>query len=365
MSRTGVFSPWTVFAIAAITRGHATRSKNKIHADNAEVHVKNTSATISLLLLIFFFSCPAVAAGPIRIGYTGLAGDMLPLWVAQDKNLFKKYGLATEMITFQANPLSVQSLVSGEIQFAVGGGSALVDAKIGGAEVVTVAVFVDTLPYTLVASENIKSASQLKGKRFAVSRIGAISDISLRMALKNLGANLEKEAIILGIGDQAARFAALKSGIVDATVISPPTTLLARKLGLNVIASFQEAGIKWAFNTIDTTTGYARNNREIILNFLKGLIEGIAYIHKNKEGSLGVLSGRLRLKDRESLEETYDFLLKILHRKPFNTEEGIQAIIDTTSIRNPKAGKFKPQDMVDMQYLQEVERSGFIDNIYR
>ena len=328
--------------------------------------MKITLEMFSLVIfIIIFLSAPAISAGPVRVGYTGLAGDMLPLWVAQDRGLFKKYGLSTEMITFQANPLSIQSLVSGELQFAVGGGSALVDAKIGGAEVVSIAVFVDTLPYTLVASENIKSASQLRGKRFAVSRIGAISDISLRIALKNLGPNLEKDAIIVGIGDQAARFAALKSGIVDATVISPPTTLVARKLGLNVIASFQEAGIKWAFNTIDTTTSYARNNRETVLNFLKGLIEGMAYIHKNKEGSLSVLSSRLRLKDRESMEETYDFLLKILHKKPFNTDQGIQAIIDSTSLRNPKAAKFKPHDIVDMQYLKEVERTGFMDNIYK
>jgi NitT/TauT family transport system substrate-binding protein len=299
------------------------------------------------------------SAQTVRVGSSGISGELLPLWVAQDKGFFKKHGLLTEVITFPGAPPTMQSLVAGELQFGVGGGSSLVDAKIAGADLVIVAVYVDTLPYTLVASEKITSASQLKGKRFAVSRIGAISDISLRMALRNMGLNPENEAIMLGLGDQTSRFSALKSGTVDATVISPPLTVTARKLGFNVIASFQEAGIRWAFDTIDTNNAFARKNPEMVQNFLKGLIEGIAFIHKNKEESISVLTKRMRLTDREALDETYDHLKKIIQKKPFSSEAGIQAIINST--RNPKAKTFKPQDMVDMQYLRDLDKTGFID----
>ena len=88
---------------------------------------------------------------------------------------------------------------------------------------VTIAVFINSLPYTLVSLASIKSANQLKGKRFAVSRLGSVSDLSLRIALRNIGINPEKDAVILGIGDQTSRFTALRTGAVDATVISPPS----------------------------------------------------------------------------------------------------------------------------------------------
>ncbi len=327
--------------------------------------MKRITQIIVLTVWIMGLSTSIARAQTIRIGSAGLSGELLPLWIAQSKGLFRKNALATEVITFQGGPPTVQSLLAGEIKFHVGGTSSIVDAKLAGGDTFTIAVFVNTLPYTLVASEKIKSADQLKGKRFAVSRLGSVSDLSLRIALRNLGINPEKEAVILGIGDQTSRFGALRSGAVDATVISPPLTITARQLKFNLITSFQEAGIKWAYNSIDITGDFGRSNRETVLNLLKGFIEGMAFIRKNKEESLGVLSKWMRLQDRESLEETYDFLLRILPRKPYGTDEGIQAVLDAIGVRNPKAKKFKPQDFIDISYLQELERSGFIDRIYQ
>ncbi|MBI4525621.1 MAG: ABC transporter substrate-binding protein [Deltaproteobacteria bacterium] len=320
------------------------------------------------LAWIFFltgFLCSGALAKTIRVGSAGLSGEFLPLWVANDKGLFKKYGFDTEIITFQGGPLTVQALVSGSVQFHAGGTSSIVDARMQGGEIATVAVFVDTLPYTLVASQRIKSASQLKGARFAVSRLGSVSDLSLRLALRNMGINPEKEAVILGIGDQTSRFGALRAGSVDATVISPPLTVTARKLGFNLITSFQDAGITWAYDSIDTTMDFAKKNRDTVIGFLKGFIEGNAYIHKNKEESLAVLAHWMRLKDREALEETYTYLLKTLPKKPYASDKGMQAVLDAIAIRNPSAKKFKPQDFTEMQYMREIDQSGFIDKLFQ
>jgi NitT/TauT family transport system substrate-binding protein len=180
-----------------------------------------------------------------------------------------------------------------------------------------------------------------------------------------MGVNPEKEAVILGIGDQTSRFSALRTGSVDATVISPPLTVTARKLGLNLISSFQDAGIVWAYNSIDTTQEFARNNRPAVLNCLRAFVEAIAYIHKNKEESLATLAHWMRLTDREALDETYDYLLKILPKKPYATDKGIQAVIDALATRNPAAKKWKPQDFYDMSYLKELDKSGFLDRVYR
>lgn len=305
------------------------------------------------------------SARPLRVASAGLSGEFLPLWIAHDRGIFRKYGFDTEVITFQGGPLAVQALVSGSVQFHLGGTSSILDAKMQGGETVTLAVFVNTLPYTLLASQKIKTASQLKGARIAVSRLGSVSDLSLRIALRNLGINPEKEAVILGIGDQTSRFGALRSGTVDATVISPPLTVTARKMGFNLISSFQEAGIAWAYDSIDTTMDFARRNREVVVNFLKAYIEGNAYIRKNKEDSLAILSHWMRLQDREALEETYGYLLKVLPEKPYSSDKGLQAVLDAIAIRYPNAKKFKPQDFTDMQYLREIDQSGFIDKAFR
>jgi len=319
--------------------------------------------SLVILLLIAEAMLAAAYGATIRIGSAGLSGELLPLWIAQDRGLFKKYGVDTEVITIQGGPLTVQALLGGSVQFHAGGTSSPMEAKIRGADTVTVAVFIDTLPYTLVSVPSIKLGSQLKGKRFAVSRLGSVSDLSLRIALRSLGINPEKEATILGIGDQTSRFTALKNGTVDATVISPPLTVTARTLGFNLISSFQEAGIVWAYNSIDTTQDFAQKNRVIVVNLLKGFVEGIAYIHKNKAESITTLSRWMRLNDPEALNETYDYLLKILPKKPYASDKGIQAVLDAIAIRNPAANKFKPQDFYDMSYLRELDKSGFLDRI--
>jgi NitT/TauT family transport system substrate-binding protein len=318
----------------------------------------------AMVSLLISFSMSWAFAQNLRIGGTGLSGEYLPLWVAQDKGLFRKYGTGSEVITFQGGPLAVQSLLSGEIKFHVGAANSIIDAQVGGAKIVMVSIFINTLPYTLVASEKIRSAEQLRGKRFAVSRLGAVSDVSLRMALKNMGTDA-KDAVILGIGDQSSRFASLKAGVVDATVISPPLTITARKLGFNLLGSFQDAGIEWAYNSISISADYARTNRETIVNFLRAFVSGLAFIHKDREESLRILSKWMRLTDREALEETYDHLLKILLKKPYGTAQGIQVILDDIGRRNPKAREFKPQNLLDVQYLRELDQTGFIDKAFQ
>jgi NitT/TauT family transport system substrate-binding protein len=335
------------------------------HKSQEAVEMLLKLAAILISILLSVLSSETASAQPIRVAIPGISGTLLPLYVGQEKRLFKKYGLDSELIMVRAGSVAVQSLLAGEIQYAASGTSSGIEAKLAGADMISITDYMNTLPYTLVTSDRIKSASQLKGKRFAVSRLGAISDIALRLALKNLGVDPSKEAVILGIGDAAARFAALKVGSVDATVISPPDTLTARKLGFNLLTSFQDAGIKFAYGSIFITSDYGRKNRTSVLNFIRGFSEAIAFLRKNKEDTLSVLSKWTRNSDREALEDTYDFFLRLYPVKPFSDEEAVRAVIDVLGEKNAAVKKFKPADFYDMQYLREIDQSGFIDKLYR
>jgi len=139
----------------------------------------------------------------------------------------------------------------------------------------------------------------------------------------------------------------------------------ARKMGFTQITSFQDAGITWTYNSIDTTADFAQRNPQTVLNFLRGFVEGIAYIFKNKEESLVTLKQWMRLDDREALDETYDYLLRILPKKPYASDKGFQAVLDALAIRDPIAKKYKPQDFVDARYLKELDQSGFLDRVFK
>src|ERR1700756_958114 len=78
-----------------------------------------------LLGLVFVLSLssilPRADAAPLRIASSGLSGELLPLWIAQDRLVFKKHGFDTEVITIQGGPLAIQALASGSVQFHAGG----------------------------------------------------------------------------------------------------------------------------------------------------------------------------------------------------------------------------------------------------
>jgi hypothetical protein len=73
----------------------------------------------------------------------------------------------------------------------------------------------------------------------------------------------------------------------------------------------------------------------------------------------------MRLDDKEALNESYEYVLKIVPKKPYATDKGIQAVLDALALRNPTAKKFKPQDFYDMSYLQDLDKSGFLDAVFR
>ena len=148
-------------------------------------------------------------------------------------------------------------------------------------------------------------------------------------------------------------------------MISPPDTLTARKLGFKLLTSFQDAGIKFAYGSIFITSDYGRKNRSKVLGFLRGFTEAIAYLRMNKEDTLSVLSKWTRNSDRDALEDTYDFFLRLYPPKPYSQDEAVKAVLDVLAEKNAGVKKFKPADFYDMQYLREIDESGFIDKLYR
>jgi NitT/TauT family transport system substrate-binding protein len=196
---------------------------------------------LSLLVLILLFLPACSPAQPIRIGSLGLSGPLLPLWIAQDKGLFAKQGLTSELITFQGGTQAIQALLSGGIGFAASSSDTGVNAKLRGADIVGLAEWVNSLPYMFVTTKEIDKGEKLKGKKIAISRFGGAAHYAVRMVLIKMGIDPEKDVQILHLGDESLRLSALRQGVVDATVLTPPANLTARNLGFRILTSLQEA----------------------------------------------------------------------------------------------------------------------------
>ena len=322
---------------------------------------------LALCFFILALLAPAasVDAQAVRIGSLGLSGPLLPLWLAQDKGLFAKQGLATELITFQGGTPTVQALLSGGISFAATSTDTGANARVRGGDLVGIAEWVNSFPYMLVTAKEIDRGEKLRGKKIAISRFGGAAHYAARLSLGKLGLEAEKDTQMLQIGDESLRLTALRQGFVDATVLTPPTNLTAKNLGFNVLVSLVDAGVKYSFDTVFTSREYAGRNRETVLRFLRGFLSGVAYMKKNSAESIETLKKWTRSSDRAALEETYRIFGSIIPAKPYGTEEGWKNLLEVLSAADPKARQLETKDMFDYAFLSEIDKSGFIDALYR
>ena len=300
--------------------------------------------------------------------FTGVAGPAISLtyaFVAQDTGMWKKHGLDTKVIVFEAGSTLAQVARSGDVKFAINSGPTTIAARTQGADSVIIAAAVNTLPYSLVAAKGITKWSDLKGKKVAISRFGSGTDTAIRLVCKRFGLDPAKDLVILQGGTQPSRLQALAAGAIDATLVSPPLDLTAKKQGYPILVNIAELGIQYPQLVIETTDRFNRENPAAVKSFLKGFIEGVHYVAGHKEETKRIITKYLKTADPEILEATYQSFMQVTDYSANPNLEGVRNAIDEVAQRVPAAKSKKPEDFVDMRFLRELDKDGFFKQLPR
>ena len=318
-------------------------------------------------LLLLTLSAPATAQlRKINIAYTATSPYQAALIIAKESGIFKNHGLDPQLILTPGGSLGFQAMMGGDVAMVMADGSAAVTSNLAGADVVIIASFLNTFPYSLISIPEVKKVDQLIGGKVAISRFGSATDVSVRMSLAKVGLNPDKDVTILQIGTQTTRFAALQSKQVQATIITPPFTLTARKQGYNTLIDMGQLNIPFELTALLTRRSYIKAQRETVTDVVTALSEAVHYYKREKEPVLKILSRYLQTNDREALEETYrEIALKTMPEKPYPTLPGIQTIIDELAPKNPKAKASRPEDFVDMSFVKKLDDDGFFSRLYK
>ena len=186
------------------------------------------------------------------------------------------------------------------------------------------------------------------------------------MALAKVGLNAEKDVTLLQIGAQTARYVALQSRNVQATIITPPFTLTARKAGMQTLIDMAELNIPFQLTALLALRPYLKANPDIVLAVIRTLSEAIHFYKREKETTIKILGKYLKIDDREALEETHrEIAVKSMPEKPYPSLAGIKTILDETALRNPKAKGLKPEDFVDSSFVKKVDDEGLFARLYK
>jgi len=336
-------------------------------AETPKLVSKNRLVVLIISLFVLFGLGSPVSAQlrKLNIAYTATSPYQAPLIIAREAGLFKKYGLDIVPILTPGGSLGFQAMMGGDVSMVLADGSAAVASSLAGADIVIIASFLNTFPYSLISLPEIKKVDQLVGGKVAISRFGSATDLSVRMALAKVGL-AEKDVLLLQIGTQTARVAALQSKNVQATIITPPFTLTARKMGYNTLVDMAQLNIPFELTALLTTRTFIKSQREVVAAVIAALAEAIHFYKTEKEPSIKILSKYLQTNDREALEETYrEIALKVVPEKPYPTLPGIQTILNELGVKNPKARASKPEEFVDSSFVKKLDDEKFFERLYK
>jgi NitT/TauT family transport system substrate-binding protein len=321
---------------------------------------------LALLLLVTRDQVGAQKLEKMRVGYNAITGSNSALWISKEAGFTAKNGLDADFIYIESGSRIMQAMVAGDLRLGNTGSGPSIQAHARGADTVIILSVMPTLPFQVVARPEIKKPEDLRGKKLAISTFGSTTDFAARYFLEKAGLTAGKDVTVIQGGGQSTRLAALKQGVVDATLLGAPTLLVAKQFGLNILADLVDMGFHYDFGSIATTRAFINSNRDAVRRFVRAYVEGVHYFKTHAEESKKIMARYLRENEPAVLQETYAYYADKTAANPYPTREGIEPVINqiTGGARTEKP-KLTFEDVADQGFVRELDQSGFIKSLYR
>jgi NitT/TauT family transport system substrate-binding protein len=286
-------------------------------------------------------------------------------WIAQEAGLFKKYNLDFHLVFVASSSIVTAALLGGDAEMTLTGGIGNVIAYVRGThDVVFVGGVKNTMTQTLVAGGNIKKPEDLRGKRIGVSRIGGNSHYFTIQALRRYNMEPNRDYSFLQTGGDPETLAALLSGALEVANLTPPTDAQAIARGYHYVVYGPDLKIPYAATAFVTKRSVIAKRPQVMSSFMRVMAEAAKIAHADRAFVYKVLGKYLRVTDRNVLDSAYNAEIKVLEPRLAIKADSLQAILDEISANDPRAKKVKPQELIDSRYLDEMEKSGFFDQLW-
>jgi NitT/TauT family transport system substrate-binding protein len=291
----------------------------------------------------------------------------LPIWLARDTGLFKKHGVDVEVIYMRGGSLITMGILNGDLQLSGAGAESVVAAKVKGGDVTMVACPLDSDLVYLIAQPGVKTPAELKGKASGVSRLGSTTHFYLRTALKNVGLDPEKDLTILQLGSGAEVAVALEAGRLAAAALSYRNALPFLDRNWPVLLDLTKTDFSYPPSCIASSQAYVKSKPRAVEGFLKGFVEGISQIKKDRVLAQKIYKKYYQERDDTIVEKVVDVYAKLFKRVPYVPDRGIETVVGELALRVsvPKEFLGRPEMFRDNGPLQKLAKEGWIDSLYK
>ena len=331
------------------------------HARSVRTTVGCFVTSVALLITAFFNfatnSFAAQAPTKTRAAYTVIAGILTPIWLAAEEGAFQRYNLDIELVFISGSPVTLRSLVAGEIDFAAPGAEPAVSAILGGADLSIVAFVANRTPISLYVEPAIAKVEDLKGKTVALTSFASSGAYLLKVCLGEVRLEQRKDVQVTQSGGYVESLAALSAGRVQGALLAPPISYRAEAMGFKKIWS--GLNVEYPSTTIAVRKSYLKKSEEPVAQFLQAIADGVHLFKTDRDKALRVMAQYTKLKDRSILEKTYADNKDVHNQRLMPTESGIKTILEVLAPVNPKAAGVKLETFIDVGPLKKLEERGF------
>jgi ABC-type nitrate/sulfonate/bicarbonate transport system substrate-binding protein len=325
------------------------------------VHCKRLFLAVAIICAIALKPAWSAELMPLRATYASVGGAFAPLWIAQDKGLFNKYGLDVDL-KYMLSATGTQALLSGSVDI-VNPATELVEAGLGGARVAFIIGILNRAVLSVYSKPELKQPADLRGKILGVTLPGSTTDLTARILLPQLGLTPGKDVQITHIQGMPDMITALTLGRIDAGIVSAPTTVKLRQAGLKELVDVTARNIPMIHAGLATTRDYINGNADKVRRYVQAYTEATKIARTDPETAKQTIAKWTKTENKADLEETYSTFVKAWEQAPYVSAAGMQTVLNFAI--NPAAKKAKPEQFIDNSFVAELEKSGFIKELYK
>jgi len=287
----------------------------------------------------------------IRMGLPAVSMGGMPFFLARDKGYYEEEGLNVELIVMRA-PLVNIALIAKEIDISMVLVSGTMVA-LRGLPLINIFVAFQQPQHAVITKAEIRTISDLKGKRVGILRVKMLDDLLLQDVLKPHGLKIPRDVEVLGVGSPPTRLAALLSGRVDAVVLATPYNFRAEEAGFRRLLVFRDYGYILPSGGSIVRKGFLQREKKSVRKFLRATMKGMLYLKENRSGAISEMARILKVKPPMATK-IYDDVMPTMAPGGVMNQENRVKFMDLV-LRFARKKESPPlEDLFDFSIAQEV-----------
>jgi len=302
------------------------------------------------LLLLWALSADALAE-KTRIAPSSPGLSAWPIHLAAKEGLFAREDLDVEIIVMRTN-VGILALTTGSVDYTTAGGSAL-RAAVNGAPLKMVANTNNKADLWIMGQKDLRRIEDLRGKIVGVGGNQGTQFYMVYDVLKHYG--LEKDVQIVSTGDVANGFLTLQQGGLSAVALTPPYSVMAKRMGFRELARAANILGAWPTTGLVAAREKLERNPDNVRSAVRAILRAVQFAVGRRAEMVRFISRQYKLEPGIA-EEAYDAAMETLNPTLSLTDQEVQAELKRIAEQTKSKNTSRVADLVDFSFVKQAAK---------